>query len=96
MLAAGEGLRSRLAEKIGFAVFDCVEPVLRGHQHISDLEIVDVELLADMLRDRFAEIDREAGRQARIVGERERRRVFAESDVERFVLPHFVESARVS
>src|SRR3984885_5466723 len=96
VLAAGEGLRSWLAEKIGLAVFDRVEPVLGGHQHISDFEIVDVELLADMLRDRFTEIDHEAGRQARVVGEREWRRVFAESYAERLVLPRLVESARVS
>ena len=96
MLAAGERGRGRLAEKIGLAVFDRVEAVRGGHQHIVDLEIADVELLADMLRDRAAEIDHEAGRQARLVGERERRRVVPVGDAERLVLPHFVESSGLS
>ena len=95
MLAAGEGLRSRLAEKVGLAVYDRIEAVLGGHQHIRDLEIVDVELFADMLGDRTAEVDHEAGRQARLVGERERRRIVAIGEAEGLVMAHLVESSGV-
>ena len=96
MLAAGERFRRRLAEKIRLAVLDRVETVRGGHQHVSDLEVGDVELLADVLGDREAKIDYEAGRQARLVGERERRRIFAKGNAQRLVLPHLIESARVS
>ena len=95
MLAAGKRLRRRLAEKIGLAVYDRIEAVLGGHQHISDLEIVDVELFADVLGDRTAEIDHEAGRHARLVGEREGWRVVAEGEAEGLVLPRLVKSSGV-
>ena len=51
LLAAGEGLRGRLAEKIGLAGRDRVEAVRGGHRHIVDLEIGDLEIVGDMLGD---------------------------------------------
>jgi hypothetical protein len=79
------------ARRADLAGFDGLEAVLGGHQHIVDLEVVDIELLANMLGDRLAEIDHETDRHAGRVGERERRCVVPEGNTDRFVLSHFVE-----